>query len=74
MLTELPGPERQAAEELEQWKTHHEERKVIDASPAAISLAMICTREQLCVRQKAVVFGISNLRVRGVRRYGMLQG
>ena len=29
--------ERQAAEELGQWKTHHEERKVIDASQAAIT-------------------------------------
>jgi hypothetical protein len=32
---------------LGQRKTHHEERKVIDASPAAITLAMICTWEQL---------------------------
>src|ERR1035437_1394270 len=28
---------RQTAEELEQWKTHHEDRKAIDTSPAAIS-------------------------------------
>jgi hypothetical protein len=35
-LAELRGHERQAAEELGQGKTHHEERKVIDATPAAI--------------------------------------
>jgi hypothetical protein len=37
LVAELRGHERKAAEELEQWKTHHEERKVIDASPAAIT-------------------------------------
>jgi hypothetical protein len=36
-----------AVEALEQWKTHHEERKVIDASPAAITLAMLMTGEEL---------------------------
>jgi hypothetical protein len=41
LVAELRGHERQAAEELEQWKTHHEERRVIDASPAAVTLAMI---------------------------------
>ena len=39
----LRGNERQAAEELGQWKT----RRVMDASQAAITLAMICTRERL---------------------------
>ena len=34
---ELRGRERQAAEELGQCKTHHEESKVIDASQAAIT-------------------------------------
>ena len=38
LVAEHRGHERQAPEELEQWKTHHEERKVIDASPAAITL------------------------------------
>jgi hypothetical protein len=47
LLAELRGHERQAAEELEQWKTHVEECKVIDASPAAITLAMVCSQEQL---------------------------
>jgi hypothetical protein len=39
LVAELRGHERQAAEELEQWKAHHEERKVIDATPAAIKPA-----------------------------------
>jgi prolyl oligopeptidase len=37
MVADLRAHERQAAEELGQWKTHHEERKVIDASQAAIT-------------------------------------
>jgi hypothetical protein len=45
-LSRFPGHERQAAEELGQWKHIIEERKVIDATPAAITLAMICTRER----------------------------
>jgi hypothetical protein len=32
---------------LERWKTHPEERKVIDASPAAITLALLLTDEEL---------------------------
>ena len=47
LFAELRGHERQAAEELGQWKTGVEERKPLDASRAAITLAMICTREQL---------------------------
>ena len=47
MLAELRAHERQAAEELGQWKAVIEERKMSDATPAAISLAMICSREQL---------------------------
>jgi hypothetical protein len=47
LVTELRGHERQAAEELEQWKAHHEERKVIDASPAAITLVLLLTDEEL---------------------------
>ena len=39
LVAELRGHERQAAQELERWKTHHEVRKVIDASAAAITLA-----------------------------------
>ena len=48
LVAELRGHERQAAEELEQWKAHHEERKVIDASPAAaITRALLLTDEKL---------------------------
>jgi hypothetical protein len=37
MVADLRAQEPQAAEELGQWKTHHEERKVIDASQVAIT-------------------------------------
>ena len=47
LVAELRGHERHAAEELEQWNTHVDEHKTIDASQAAITLDMICTREQL---------------------------
>jgi hypothetical protein len=47
LVAELRGDERQAAEELEQRKTHVEERKVIDASQAAITLALLLTDEEL---------------------------
>jgi hypothetical protein len=47
LVAELRAHERQAAEELEQWKTHHEERKPLDASPAAITLAQLLTDEEL---------------------------
>ena len=40
LVAELRGHERQAAEELGRWRTHHEERKVIDASQAAGALAL----------------------------------
>jgi hypothetical protein len=40
LVAELCGHERQAAEELEQRKTRVEERKPLDASPAAITLGM----------------------------------
>ena len=36
LVAELSGHERQAAEELGQWKTHVEERRVIDPAPAEI--------------------------------------
>jgi hypothetical protein len=55
LLAELRSLERQAAEELDQWKTHVEEHKVIDASPAAITLGMICSPEQLLeMKRKAL--------------------
>jgi hypothetical protein len=46
-LVELRGHERQATERLGQWKTRHAVRKVIDASPAAITLALLLTGEEL---------------------------
>jgi hypothetical protein len=55
LVAELRGHERQAAEELEQWKTHIEERHVIDASPAAITLAMLFTwRSQVDLERRAL--------------------
>jgi hypothetical protein len=47
LVAELRGHERQAVAELQQWKTHHEERKSLDASPAAITLALLLTDEEL---------------------------
>ena len=47
LVADLRGHERPAAEELGQGKKRAEEPKVIDASPAAITLTMICTRKQL---------------------------
>jgi hypothetical protein len=47
LAAELRGHELQAAEELGQWKTRGEERRVIDASPAAITLATLLTDEEL---------------------------
>jgi hypothetical protein len=47
LLAELRGHERQAAEELERWKTGAEERKPLDASPTAITLALLPTDEEL---------------------------
>jgi hypothetical protein len=41
LVADLRGHEQQAAEESERWIAHHEERKPLDASPAAITLAMI---------------------------------
>jgi hypothetical protein len=46
LVAELRGHERQAAEELKQRKTHVEERKPLDASPAAITLAMLMSDQE----------------------------
>jgi hypothetical protein len=46
-LAELRGHERRAAEELEQWMTVVEERKPLDASLTAITLAMLMTPADL---------------------------
>src|SRR5437899_3122781 len=49
LLAELRAHEQQAAQELSQWQTRSvvEERKVLDATPAAVALATILTLEQL---------------------------
>jgi hypothetical protein len=55
MIAELRAQERQTAEELGQWKTGVEEPKPLDVSPAAITLAMILTRDQLLeMKRKAL--------------------
>jgi hypothetical protein len=36
VVAELRAHERQAVEKLSRWKTHHEERKPLDASPAEL--------------------------------------
>jgi hypothetical protein len=46
-VADLRGHERQAAEEFKQRKTHVEERKPLDASPAAVTLALLLTDEEL---------------------------
>ena len=47
MLAELRAHERQAAEELNQWKAVIDERKFVDATPAAIELALVMTIPEL---------------------------
>jgi hypothetical protein len=47
LVAELRGHERQAAEELSQWKTHIDERKVIDATLAAMTRTQLLTDEEL---------------------------
>jgi hypothetical protein len=47
LRAELRARERQGHRELEQWKTGVEEPKVIDASLAAIRLAMLMTPAEL---------------------------
>ena len=48
-ISQLLSHEQQAAQELNQWqtKTGHEERKTLDATPAAVALASVLTLEQL---------------------------
>jgi Terminase small subunit len=55
LLAELRAHEKQAAEELEQWKTHIDVHKTVDVTPAAFALAAVCTREQLLeMKRKAL--------------------
>ena len=53
----MRGHERQAAQKLDQWKTHSEERKPLDASPAAITLALLLTDEELDSLEKRARVG-----------------
>ena len=46
-VAELRGHERQAVEELEQWKARVGERKLLDASPAAITLGLLLSDQEL---------------------------
>jgi hypothetical protein len=59
LVADLRGHERQAAEELGQWKTRVEERKVIDSSPVAITLALLLTDEELDSLEKGAGDGES---------------
>ena len=55
LVAELRGHERQAAEELDQWKTHGEERKPLDEPPAMVTLAMLFTwRSQVDLERRAL--------------------
>jgi hypothetical protein len=47
LVAGLRGHERQAVEELGQWKMVVEERKHLDASPTTITLAMLMTTAEL---------------------------
>ena len=47
MSAELRALERQAAEELAQWKVVIEARRVVDATPAAVMLGMLMSKEDL---------------------------
>jgi hypothetical protein len=51
LVAGLGGPERQAAAEVDQWKTHHEERRVINASPTSIWPCCWLTRSWTCWRR-----------------------
>jgi hypothetical protein len=57
LLGELRAHEQQAAQELSQRqiKAVVEQRKVIDASPAAVALGMVCSREVLLEMKRNVL-------------------
>jgi hypothetical protein len=54
MSAELRALERQAAEELAQWKVVIEARKVVDATPAAVMLGMLMSKELLDLKRRAL--------------------
>jgi hypothetical protein len=55
MSAELRALERQVAEELAQWKVVVENRKVVDATPAAVMLGMLMSKEQLMELKRKVL-------------------
>jgi hypothetical protein len=55
MAAELRALERQVAEELAQWKVVVENRKVVDATPAAVMLGMLMSKEQLMELKRKVL-------------------
>jgi hypothetical protein len=57
LLDQLLSHEQQAAQELSQRQTKAvvEERKVIDATPAAIALGMVCSSETLLEMKKKLL-------------------
>jgi len=59
LVAELRGQERQAAEELAQWKTVVEERKVIDTSEAAIRRALLLADEELDSLEKGTTLEVA---------------
>jgi hypothetical protein len=63
MVAELRAQERQAAEKSERWKAHHEERKVIDPSLAAITRALLLTDRELDSWEKRA--GVGEIAGRG---------
>jgi hypothetical protein len=46
LASELSGHEKQAAVELQQWRSHIEEHKTVEITPEAYELALLCTPEQ----------------------------
>jgi hypothetical protein len=57
LVNGLRAHERQAAQELEQWKTRVGESKPLDASPAVITLALLLTDEELDSLEKTARVG-----------------
>jgi hypothetical protein len=50
LLAEPRGHERQAAEELERWEAGVKGPRPLDVSPAAVTLALLLTDEELGTR------------------------
>jgi hypothetical protein len=69
LLTEVRAHERQAAQESGQWRTVAEEPRPPGASPAAITLAMLCTlQEALSAGTIALEISSRNARVQALQK------